>query len=469
MAETDFSSTKDKAGWINGEHTDLKPAEVRVDELDELSELSDTTLELNELSNTTLELDDLSDTTLELSELSDTEDGAGLAAGRNGPCSAQGKVHKKCNIEHFLFLGVVSSKQTSLFCWTCASYQATDRNPSFVGLVRQIKQQLKSGSGESHQGRQQDPKKSTTTCVPVAEPSLIISGKPKESYLVFDDEDTGLTCFEPEHLSIFILSSQDFEEEPFDYQHQGPLLGTRRPMDADLCPIFDEEDDHLDEDLGPTFDEKALSITSIIMENQLCFDPGTTPTPLFTDIQEHCEKLDLIDSLPEMFVKFLKHSKGFDHLEKSLELSLQHRLKRVLHVLGKETLIYYLNKYMSCTYDPGTLVYVLSVQDKQVQSPRSVRNRSIGRAYQSEIWRCMYSRKMASKLQGSFFPKFSFTKFYMFFKFFLSNSFTFDTGKMDLRSNPFQEGGNYAPRIVDPGQDDVIMAETDVSSTKDKP
>ncbi|KAF2548724.1 hypothetical protein F2Q70_00022152 [Brassica cretica] len=120
-------------------------------------------------------------------------------------------------------------------------------------------------------------------------------------------------------------------------------------MDADLCPIFDEEDDHLDDDLGPTFDEKALSVTSIIMENQLCFDPGTTPTPLSADIEEHYEKLDLIDSLPEMFVK------------------------------------------------------ISSEDDKQVQSPRSVRNRSIGRAYQSEIWRCMYSRKMASKLQGKHF------------------------------------------------------------------
>ncbi|KAF2557983.1 hypothetical protein F2Q68_00015991 [Brassica cretica] len=197
MAETDVSSTKDKPGWINGEHTDLKPAEVRVYELDELSDLSDTTLELDELSDTTLELNELSDTALELSELSDTEDGACLAAGRNGPCSAQGKVHKKCNmslflskldqpfpqsisspfsprmprgsqqishgrglprvlqrlvkiqlLEHFLFLGVVSSKQTSLFCWTCASYQATDRNPSFVGLVCHINQQLKSGSNK---------------------------------------------------------------------------------------------------------------------------------------------------------------------------------------------------------------------------------------------------------------------------------------------------------------------------------
>ncbi|KAG5389446.1 hypothetical protein IGI04_030987 [Brassica rapa subsp. trilocularis] len=33
-----------------------------------------------------------------------------------------------------------------LFRWTCASYQATYRNPSFVGLVRHIKKQLKSGS-----------------------------------------------------------------------------------------------------------------------------------------------------------------------------------------------------------------------------------------------------------------------------------------------------------------------------------
>ena len=117
-------------------------------------------------------------------------------------------------------------------------------------------------------------KKSTTTRAPVAEPSLFISEKFKgksennledlkyfsdslpifdeydeelienlmtcddncelpfsESNLVFDDEETnGLTCFEPEHPSSFILSSQDFEEDPFDYSHQGALLGTRRPM-----------------------------------------------------------------------------------------------------------------------------------------------------------------------------------------------------------------------------------------------
>ena len=110
-----------------------------------------------------------------------------------------------------------------------------------------------------------------------------------EPDFMFNNEQTiaELTFFQPEHLSSLRLFSQDFEEEPFDYPHQGPLLSTRRPMDNDLCPIFDEEDDHLDSDLGPMFDEKAPSITSIIMENQLCFDLGTIPTPLSTVLQEH--------------------------------------------------------------------------------------------------------------------------------------------------------------------------------------
>uniref|UniRef100_A0A0D3D4A1 Uncharacterized protein n=1 Tax=Brassica oleracea var. oleracea TaxID=109376 RepID=A0A0D3D4A1_BRAOL len=121
-----------------------------------------------------------------------------------------------------------------------------------------------------------------------------------------------------EHPSSLILSSHDFEEDPFDYPHQRLLLGTRRPVDADLCPIFDEEDDHLDGDLRLTFDEKTLRITSIIIENQLCFDPGTNPTPFSTDIREHCEKLDLIDSVPEMFVKISSEDMkcfGFDKVK----------------------------------------------------------------------------------------------------------------------------------------------------------
>ncbi|KAF3575488.1 hypothetical protein DY000_02032098 [Brassica cretica] len=419
---------------------------------------------------------------------------------------------------------------------------------------------------------------------------------------MFDDEETsGLTCFEPEHPSSLVLFSQDFEEESFDYSHRGPPLGTRRPMDDDLGPIFDEEDEP-----GPTFEAKhqaeAPSVTSIIMENQLCFDPGTTPTPLSTYIQEHCEKLDLINSLPEMFVKisyeylkhfgfdkvkkfrvsnsifenmvnsfqvfepdnlsdqkrfqigndinsnlvlsfdqFLKHSKGFDHLEKSLEFGLQQHVFRARKsfdsfVLKENGFDLSFHKHelltgdlfaSTCALDELMIFKTLLEQksprvetdfcdsllkldifcfetDRQYDSQSELtvlcsdfekdrhglkmfsimlcidtilacpvsnkcKEQSIDRAYQPEIWRCWYSRKMASKLQGSFCANFPFPKFYMSFKFFLSDSFHFDTCKMDLRSNLFQDGGNDALRIIDPGQDDATMAEPDDSSTKDKP
>ncbi|KAF3605049.1 hypothetical protein DY000_02047425 [Brassica cretica] len=393
-------------------------------------------------------------------------------------------------------------------------------------------------------------KKSTTTRAPIAKPSLFINEKPKD-YCKTNLFATGAS----EYLVLF---SQDFEQKPFDYPHQGPLLDTRRPLDDGLGPIFDEEDE-----LGPTFDEKTPSMTSINMENHLCFDPGTTPTPLTTYIQEHCEKLDLINFLSESdinsgfvlsFDQFLKHSKGFDHFEESLELDLQqpdfcarntfdsfvfkensfnlscyryalitgnlfastcaldefmvktlleHKslraksdfccdsvlksdlevfadpwisnfrfeidllcskseklvhvlnlffsncaitcsdtilvyntyfdrlhddLKRVLHVLGKETLVSDLNKYLCCTYDPSILMFVLSVQDKQDQSPRGVRNISRDHAYKFEIWRWKYLRKTTSKLQGS---------------------------KWDLRLNPFQEGGNDVPLGSAPSKTDM--------------
>ena len=61
----------------------------------------------------------------------------------------------------------------------------------------------------------------------------------------------------------------------------------------------------------------------------------------------------------------------------------------MLLVLWKETLISDLNKYMSCTYDHGILMFDLSVQGKQVQSQES---ENIDHAHQPEIWRCMYSR-----------------------------------------------------------------------------
>ncbi|CAN7004213.1 unnamed protein product [Brassica oleracea var. botrytis] len=182
---------------------------------------------------------------------------------------------------------------------------------------------------------------------------------------MFDKEQTiaELTFLQPEHLNSLVLFSQDFEEKPFDYPYQGPLLDTRIPLDNGLGPIFDEEDE-----LVPTFDEKAPSITSYNMENHLCFDPGTTRTLLTTDIQEHykfsrCERFgfykvkefrvsdyvfenmfnsfkvfepdELLDQkrfqhdnginsgFVLSFDQLLKHSKGFDHFQESLELDLQ--------------------------------------------------------------------------------------------------------------------------------------------------
>ena len=144
------------------------------------------------------------------------------------------------------------------------------------------------------------------------------------------------------------------------------------------------------------------------------------------------------------------------------------RLKRVLHVLGIETLISYLNKYMSCTYDSGILMFVLSIQDKHVQPQKS---ESINRAYQPKIWRWKYLRKTTSKLQGSFFPQFSFTKFYMILKFFLSDSFPFATCKMNLRSNHFQEGENDASLNSAPDKTDmhdfILRSSKDICSLYD--
>ena len=43
------------------------------------------------------------------------------------------------------------------------------------------------------------------------------------------------------------------------------------------------------------------------MKSHICFDHGTTHAPLSPDLQEHCENLDLINSLPDMFVKISSH------------------------------------------------------------------------------------------------------------------------------------------------------------------
>uniref|UniRef100_A0A0D3D3R7 Uncharacterized protein n=1 Tax=Brassica oleracea var. oleracea TaxID=109376 RepID=A0A0D3D3R7_BRAOL len=279
-------------------------------------------------------------------------------------------------------------------------------------------------------------KKSKTTRAPVAKPSLFINEKLKgksennledlkdfsDSLSIFDEYDeelieslmicedncdlpfpehdfmfdkeqtiAELTFLQPEHPSSIVLFSKDFEEKPFDYPHQGPLLDTRRPLDDGLGPIFDDEDE-----LGPTFDEKAPRMTSINMENHLCFDPGTTPMPLTTDIQEHCEKLDLINFLSEIngAITFpdtiMVYNTYFDMFHDDL--------KRVLHVLWKETLVSDLNK--------------------------------INRISLQEVSGTKAEIMLISLIFG-------------------------DGNKIDLRSNPFQEGGNDVPVGSAPGKTDM--------------
>ncbi|KAG5374298.1 hypothetical protein IGI04_042387, partial [Brassica rapa subsp. trilocularis] len=167
-------------------------------------------------------------------------------------------------------------------------------------------------------------KKSTSTRAPVAEPSFSISKKTQgESENCFEEfkdfqilhpylmklmknqlkVNVELTVLQPEHPSSLVLSQQVFEEEPLDIPHQCPCLDTWISLDEVPEPIFDVEDEP-----DPVFDEEATSIIYTFMESHLCFDSGTTivpssPAPLLPDLQEHCEKSELVISLSDMFDK----------------------------------------------------------------------------------------------------------------------------------------------------------------------
>uniref|UniRef100_M4FER9 Uncharacterized protein n=1 Tax=Brassica campestris TaxID=3711 RepID=M4FER9_BRACM len=199
-----------------------------------------------------------------------------------------------------------------------------------------------------------------------------------------------------------------FEEEPLDYPHQGRRLDTRNPMDEDLGPIFDEEDEP-----GPVFDEEATSITSIldllssetdktwhslrsILDNcvVLSLDDIVVYNTFFEKhlesliVNSHYE-LKLVCSDVEQNMHVLKMNTIAAYLDKILVCDVYFdvhldKLKCVLLVLEKDILVFDLNKYLSCIFDLGLLVFVLSIRERQIQP---LRNESIDRAQQPEIWR----------------------------------------------------------------------------------
>ena len=77
--------------------------------------------------------------------------------------------------------------------------------------------------------------------------------------------------------------------------------------------------------------------------------------------------------------------------------------------------------------------------------------------------------KMTSKLQGSFCPFYSFTEFPLNFNSFVSDLSLFDICILDLRTNPFEEGGNNRLRSTDQymepnqhGDQNVLKISTEV-------
>ncbi|KAF2606101.1 hypothetical protein F2Q68_00044122 [Brassica cretica] len=140
--------------------------------------------------------------------------------------------------------------------------------------VQEICDNFEKGMMKAIKDISKNQKKSTSTRAPVAEHPYSSARNPNTI--------VELTVLQPEHPSSLVLSQQVFEEDPMDYPHQGPRLDTIKPLDDDLGPIFDEEDEP-----GPVFDEEPTSITSIVMESHLSFDPGTTPAPLSFELQEH--------------------------------------------------------------------------------------------------------------------------------------------------------------------------------------
>ncbi|KAF8064721.1 hypothetical protein N665_1171s0002 [Sinapis alba] len=122
-------------------------------------------------------------------------------------------------------------------------------------------------------------------------------------------------------------------------------------------------------------------------------------------------------------------------------------LKQMKNVLQKKLFVIDQIKNMSCTYNTGYAGFVLSFQEKQDLSQRSAKDKSRDHAYQPKIWRWKYLRKMASTLQGSFYPKPYFDVAFMLIFLIICLAtylFHFDVGNTYLRTNIFKGGGDDA-------------------------
>ncbi|KAF3529679.1 hypothetical protein DY000_02040136 [Brassica cretica] len=274
------------------------------------------------------------------------------------------------------------------------------------------------------------------------------SPKPDLMFDIDNKETNGLTCFEPEHPSSLVLVSQVFEEESLDYPQQGPRLDTRISLDDDPDHIFDEEDelehckelciissvpdlfdkvssndikrsglDHLEKsfelDLQQLIFCSRKSFDSfVVKENSFCLSSYRYALITGNLFASTC-------ALDEFMVKILLEQKSLraktdfccdSVLKSDLELKLlcsesdqvRHVLKMfygtvLRHAITCHDTILVYNTYFDRLHDDLKRV----LHDKQDQSPKGVRYRSRDRAYQFEIWRCMYSRKPSSKLQGT--------------------------------------------------------------------
>ncbi|KAF3581221.1 hypothetical protein DY000_02029954 [Brassica cretica] len=130
----------------------------------------------------------------------------------------------------------------------------------------------------------------------------------------------------------------------------------------------------------------------IAMESHICFDPDTTPGPLSFELQEHCEQSDFLNSQPDMFVKINSLDVIRFGLEKPDLLSYEtdktwHFMRSILDncvVLSQDDIVVY-NTFFEKHLE--SLIVDSRSELKLEIEVQLLRNESIDRAQQPEIWR----------------------------------------------------------------------------------